>query len=149
MKNKIQTVILSLMMVSCSVLAVGESDGDKANSAYKRAKIKNRARLQAKRGVETIGGKKYVYVDDKGVDDAIKLQGLTNKFSLGSIDLKKGSRIKEVNILVEGRGKKKIEVDSKGKEPATVDIGHVKVGKGASVKRIKSIIEMEVEVDNK
>lgn len=149
MNNKIQLIILSLMIVSCSALAVGESGGDKANSAYKKAKIKNRARLQTKRGVESIGNKQYVYVDDKAVDLAIQLQNLTNKFSLGSVTMKKNSKIKEVSIYVDSKGKKKIKVDSKGKEPATVDIGHVKVEKGANVKRIKSIIEMEVNVDEK
>ena len=50
------------------VSAVGESDGDKADSAYKKAKIKNRAKVQSKRGVGDIGGKKYVYMDEDDLD---------------------------------------------------------------------------------
>lgn len=142
-------VLFWLLITASGSLVFAESDGDKANSKYKKSKIKNRARLQTKRGTDSIGDKQYIYAGDDEINDALKNQKGTNEFSLGSTSLKKGTHLREVNILVEGRGKKEIEVDSKGKDPATVNIGHVEVGKGSSVRKVKSIIEMEVQVESK
>ena len=144
--KSIQRLIGIVLVVSLAAFA---EDGDNAASAYKKAKIKNRARLQAQRGTDSIGDKQYIYADDTEVDDAIKKQDGTGQFSIGSTTLEKGTRLKEVNILVEGRGKKKIVVDTKGKKQASVNIGHVTEQKGSSVKKVRSIIEMEVKVDSK
>jgi len=129
--------------------AFAEDDGNNPASEYKKAKIKNRAALQAKRGLDDIEGKKYIYADDKQVDAAIAEQKGSSKFSIASVELKKGTHLKEINILVKGDGKKKIEVQKDGLKPAEVNIGHVTEEKGASVKKVKSIIEMEVEVKSK
>lgn len=140
--------ILMIFILSAGLPALAQDDGDNAGSAYKKSKIKNRARLQAKRGTDSIGNKQYIYADDSAVDEALEEQDGLGEFSIGSITLKKGSKIKEVNILVEGRGKKKINLDTKGKEPAVVNIGHVTEEKGSRVKRVRSIIEMEIDIDN-
>ena len=142
-----RSLILMLMMGG-TLMGLAQSDGDKMNSAYKKSKIKNRARLQSKRGVDSIGDKQYIYADDAAVNEALELQGGSDEFSIGSVSLESGTRLREVNILVEGRGKKEIHVDQTGTEPAVVNVGHVNVEKGASVKKVRSIIEMEVQVDN-
>lgn len=144
-----KTVIILLALIISGTTAFAQTDGDKANSAYKKAKIKNRAHLQAERGTDSIGNKQYIYAADGDVDEAIRLQKGTNQFSIGSINLERGTQIKEVNILVEGRGKKDIEVESTGNEPAEVNIGHVTVDKGVQVKKVTSIIEMQVNVKEK
>ncbi len=136
-----------LLVFAGSVFA--QEEGDNAASAYKKAKIKNRAALQAKREIDDIAGKKYIYADDKEIDAAIADQKGKSKFAIGSVELKKGTHLKEVNILVKGKGKKKIEVQKNGLKPTEVNIAHVTEEKGSSVKKVKSIIEMEVEVKSK
>ena len=126
-----------------------QDDGDNPASAYKKSKIKNRAAVQIERGIDDIEGKKYIYADDKEIDAAIAAQKGKSKFSIGSVELKKGTHLKEINILVKGDGKKKIEVQKEGLKPAEVNIGHVTEEKGSSVEKVKSIIELEVEVKSK
>jgi hypothetical protein len=148
MQKRIWFLAIALMIHGFAV-AQENDDGDDPASAYKKSKIKNRAALQAKRGLDDIAGKRYIYLDDRSVDAAIAKQNGKDQISIGSVALKKGTHLKEVNILVKGDGKKSLEVKNTGMKPAEVKIGHVTEEKGSSVKRVQSIIEMEVDVKSK
>jgi hypothetical protein len=148
MKTWLSILALLVLLVSLAG-AVGETDGNKYDSAYKKAKIKNRARLQAEDG-EKFGGNMYIYVDDEAMDDAIEKSKGDNQFSIASPTLKDGVKVKELNIYVESRKDKKIELDKMVGEEGKAEIGHVHVEEGADVKAVKSIIELKsLEVKNK
>lgn len=129
-----RSLVLSGVLVFCVTLL--PSNFAQADS-FNRMKVKNRAKLQEERGYYK--DRVYKYVDDKDIDNAIRNR-TNGKVEVGVVKIKRNSRIRSVDVIVDS--KKKIKVNRRsGVSPTrntALRIGVVEVGKRSRVKSIKT-----------
>ena len=146
--KKAWCILVCLLLTAAMVWAVGETDGNKYDSAYKKAKIKSRARLQAEKKADEIAGTKYVFVDDDEIDEEIEKQKGQGQFEIGTVKLNKEQNVRQLQVYMKGDTQKEIKLNKEVGEKGKVEIGTAKVEEGAKLKKVKSIIELQLEVDD-
>ena len=139
MFKKISLVLVGLLAGIAPLVLMAEDEGsqlsDSEPSRMKEKVVKARAEKYKETGGVAPSGQKYIYLDQKGVESAIRdsrtnnsVRGKDREVNIGSTTISKEDRVRSVDMVI--KTDKKIDVKTGGK-PTDVNVGKVEVEEGA------------------
>jgi len=153
--SKTKYFIVAGLVAGAATLVLADDEGsllsDRWPSKMKEKVVEARAKKHEDTDGVAASGRKYIYVDQKGIDAATEglrsssggQDGNDRELNIGATTLRRGDGVRSVDIVI--KADKKIDVKTNGK-PTNVNLGMVNAEDGALKNRnVKANIIVDAE----